>query len=112
MHYAYVDGKRVSNHLMRDCRTFLRLQEVVGLKQADAQGTIAYDAPPPLPNHGDTATQGQSNMGSQRNVGYTQSKNHIAANDPASAKVKKRAAKHIHTSKYSHNIASSHYGIP
>jgi hypothetical protein len=56
MHYAYVDGKRVSNHLMRDCRTFLRLQEVVGLKQADAQGTIAYDAPPPLPNHGETAT--------------------------------------------------------
>jgi hypothetical protein len=25
IHYAYLDGKRVSNHLMRDCRTFLRL---------------------------------------------------------------------------------------
>jgi hypothetical protein len=24
MHYVYVDGKRVSNHLMRDCRTFLK----------------------------------------------------------------------------------------
>jgi hypothetical protein len=25
MHYAYVDGKRGSNHLMRDWRTFLKL---------------------------------------------------------------------------------------
>jgi hypothetical protein len=24
IHYAYLDGKRISNHLMRDCRTFLR----------------------------------------------------------------------------------------
>jgi hypothetical protein len=26
IHYAYLDGKRVSNHQMKDCRTFLRLQ--------------------------------------------------------------------------------------
>jgi hypothetical protein len=25
IHYTYLDGKRVSNHLMKDCRTFLRL---------------------------------------------------------------------------------------
>jgi uncharacterized protein YPO0396 len=25
IHYAYLDGKRVSNHQMKDCRTFLRL---------------------------------------------------------------------------------------
>jgi hypothetical protein len=25
IHYVYLDGKRVSNHLMRDCRTFLKL---------------------------------------------------------------------------------------
>jgi hypothetical protein len=24
IHYAYLDGKRVSNHQMKDCRTFLR----------------------------------------------------------------------------------------
>jgi hypothetical protein len=24
IHYAYLDGKRISNHLMRDCRMFLR----------------------------------------------------------------------------------------
>jgi hypothetical protein len=32
-----------------------------------------------LPNHGETATQGQFNTGSQSNGGYAQSKNHIAA---------------------------------
>jgi hypothetical protein len=71
MHYTYVDGKRVSNHLMRDCRTLLRLQEAIGLKQANAQGPRAYDAPPPppLPNHNETTTQGQYHMGSQINGG-------------------------------------------
>jgi hypothetical protein len=29
IHYAYLDGKRVSKHLMRDCRTFLRLQDAM-----------------------------------------------------------------------------------
>jgi hypothetical protein len=28
IHYAYLDGKRVSNHQMKDCRTFLRLQNL------------------------------------------------------------------------------------
>jgi hypothetical protein len=34
MHYTYVDRKRVSRHAMKDCRTFLKLQEAVGFKQA------------------------------------------------------------------------------
>jgi hypothetical protein len=81
MHYAYVDGKRVSKHLMRNCRTFVKLHKAIGLKQADVQRPIAYGAPPPppLPNHGEAATQGQFNMGSQSNGGYTQSKGRIAA---------------------------------
>jgi hypothetical protein len=33
IHYAYLDGKRVSNHLMRDCRTFVKLQEAMELNQ-------------------------------------------------------------------------------
>jgi hypothetical protein len=37
MHYAYIDGKRVSWHAMKDCRTFLKLQEAVGHKQAEAR---------------------------------------------------------------------------
>jgi hypothetical protein len=58
MHYTYVDGKRVLNHLMRDCRSFFKLREAIGLNQVDAQGPIAYDTPPPppLPNHGEAAT--------------------------------------------------------
>jgi hypothetical protein len=31
IHYAYLNGKRVSNHLMRDCRTFVKLQEAMEL---------------------------------------------------------------------------------
>jgi hypothetical protein len=37
MHYTYIDGKRVSNHAMKDCRTFIKLQEAVGSKQAKAR---------------------------------------------------------------------------
>jgi hypothetical protein len=40
IHYAYLDGKRVSNHLMRDCRTFLRLQDAMELSQGARQGSI------------------------------------------------------------------------
>jgi hypothetical protein len=38
IHYAYLDGKRVSNHQMKDCRTFLRLQSAVDPKQGTRQG--------------------------------------------------------------------------
>jgi hypothetical protein len=33
IHYAYLDGKRVSNHQMMDCRTFLRLQNSMDSSQ-------------------------------------------------------------------------------
>jgi hypothetical protein len=33
INYAYLDGKRVSNHLMRNCRTFLRLQDAMESSQ-------------------------------------------------------------------------------
>jgi hypothetical protein len=48
MHYGYVDGKKVSNHLMRDCRTTFRLQEAMGFKKANEPLQIAHGAPPPL----------------------------------------------------------------
>jgi hypothetical protein len=38
IHYTYVDGKRVSNHQMKDCRTFLRLQGAMKLNQETHQG--------------------------------------------------------------------------
>jgi hypothetical protein len=38
IHYAYLNGKRVSNHQMKDCRTFLRLQSAMGSNQGGWQG--------------------------------------------------------------------------
>jgi hypothetical protein len=38
IHYAYLDGKRVSNHQMKDCRTFLRLQSALDPNQEARQG--------------------------------------------------------------------------
>jgi hypothetical protein len=38
IHYAYLDGKRVSNHQMKDCRTFLRLQSALDLNQGTRHG--------------------------------------------------------------------------
>jgi hypothetical protein len=37
IYYAFIDGKRVSRHAMKDFRTFLKLQEVAGNKQAEAR---------------------------------------------------------------------------
>jgi hypothetical protein len=38
IHYVYLDGKRVSNHQMKDCRTFLRLQSALDPNQGARQG--------------------------------------------------------------------------
>jgi hypothetical protein len=38
IHYAYLDGKRVSNHQMKDCRTFLKLQSALDPNQGARQG--------------------------------------------------------------------------
>jgi hypothetical protein len=38
IHYAYLDGKRVSNHQMKDYRTFLRLQNAMDSSQGARQG--------------------------------------------------------------------------
>jgi hypothetical protein len=38
IHYAYLDGKRVSNHQIKDCRTFLRLQSALDPNQGACQG--------------------------------------------------------------------------
>jgi hypothetical protein len=38
IHYAYLDGKRVSNHQMKDCRTLLRLQSAMDSNQGAHQG--------------------------------------------------------------------------
>jgi hypothetical protein len=38
IHYAYLNRKKVSNHQMKDCRTFLRLQSAMGPTQEERQG--------------------------------------------------------------------------
>jgi hypothetical protein len=38
IHYAYLDRKRVSNHQMKDCRTFLRLQGAMVSNQGGWHG--------------------------------------------------------------------------
>jgi hypothetical protein len=38
IHYAYLDRKRVSNHQMKDCRTFLRLQNAMDSRQGAQHG--------------------------------------------------------------------------
>jgi hypothetical protein len=43
IHYAYLDGKRVSNHLMRDCRMFLRLEDAMELSQGAQRGNMTDD---------------------------------------------------------------------
>jgi hypothetical protein len=68
IHYAYLDGKRVSNHLMRDCKMFLKLQEAMELSQGAKLGCTTYDRT--------TTEQGYQ---IQSGTGYPQSKVYISA---------------------------------
>jgi hypothetical protein len=83
MHYTYVNRKRVSRHAMKDCRTFLKLQEAVGLKQAKAknQGYKGNQNNTPSTNQqqigGSSQGQGQPNKSNENNGGYIPSKGHI-----------------------------------
>jgi hypothetical protein len=68
IHYAYLDGKRVSNHLMRDCRTFLRLQDAMELSRGAQRGNITKSSI--------TTDQGYL---VQSDAGHPQSKVYISA---------------------------------
>jgi hypothetical protein len=81
--HSYFDseGRRQSNHLMKECRTFLRLQGAFGVLHNDAAkqgftgapGTVAINAPPlppAVPHNPVLAIQsGPSNNGNQQD-GY------------------------------------------
>jgi hypothetical protein len=49
IHYTYLDGKRVSNQLIRDCRMFMKLQEAIEFSQVEKLGSTTYGASPPPP---------------------------------------------------------------
>jgi hypothetical protein len=85
VHYAFIDGKRVCRHAMKDCKTFLKLQEVAGNKQVGARRED-YDgntsnAPPANQQATNEAAQGQSqaNQGNGNDGGCIPSKGHIIA---------------------------------
>jgi hypothetical protein len=64
MLYAFINGKRVSRHTMKDCRTFLKLQEAVVRKQVEARrqgydGSTS-DAPPANQEATKGVAQGQN----------------------------------------------------
>jgi hypothetical protein len=102
---------------MKDCKTFLKLQEVAGNKQAKArrQGYEGNTKNAPLANQQATngATQGQSqpNQGNNNDGGYIPSKGHIIAMIQPVPKSHKEEKKHLSTSQFSNNIASSDYKI-
>jgi hypothetical protein len=92
IHYAYLDRKRVFNHQMKDCRTFLRLQSALDPNQGAHQG-------------GKSTRQGYINTVSSKTSGI---KSIYICNDPTGAKIQERIEEHIQTSKYSNIITTSH----
>jgi hypothetical protein len=61
---------------MRDCRTFMKLQEAMEFIQAKKPGSTTYGAPPPPSYNKGIVNQGYPR---QSNQGYPQSKIYIAA---------------------------------
>jgi hypothetical protein len=84
IHSAFVDGKRVSRHAMKDCTTFLKLQEAALNKQAEAkrQGYEGNTSSAPANQQGNNRVpqnQDQPNQGHDDDGGYVPSKGHITA---------------------------------
>jgi hypothetical protein len=85
MHYTYIDGKRVSRQAMKGYRTFLKLQEAVGFKQAEAKSqgyggaannTTSANQQPTI---GAPQGQGQPDKSNENDGGYIPSKGDLAA---------------------------------
>jgi hypothetical protein len=80
---AFVDGKRVSRHAMKDCTIFLKLQEAALNKQNEAkrQGYEGNNKPPTSQQGNNRAPQGQDqpSHGRDDDRGYVPSKEHITA---------------------------------
>jgi hypothetical protein len=83
IHFAFVDGKRVSRHAMKDCKTFLKLQEAAGNKQAEARRQCYEGNTNNIPpsnqqaNNGVAQGQNQPSQGNENEGGYIPSKGHI-----------------------------------
>jgi hypothetical protein len=83
IHSAFVDGKRVSRHAMKDCKIFLKLRQVAVNKQAEAkrQGYEGNTNNAPTTtqqaNNGASQGQNQPSQGNDNDGGYIPSKGHI-----------------------------------
>jgi hypothetical protein len=108
MHYIIgPDGKRQSNHLMKDGRTFLNLQGAFGVKQAKAHnrgctgtpGAVAHNTtPPPLfLAIGTPLTQVQKATNNNSTDGYITSKGAVNMIQPVpkSRKVHKSITRQV-----------------
>jgi hypothetical protein len=103
IHSAFVDGKRVSRHTMKDCTTFLKLQEASLNKQAEAkrQGYEGNTSNAPANQQGNNGVpqgQDQPNQGHDNDGGYVPSKGHITAMIqpvPKSNKEEKRITRQV-----------------
>jgi hypothetical protein len=95
IHYAYLDGKRVSNQQMKDCRTFLRLQNAMDLSQGTRQG-------------GKGMSQGYQ---MQRLAKQLESKVYISAMIQPVPKSKKRKEEHIKIGQPGNIITASYYRV-
>jgi hypothetical protein len=81
---AFVDGKRVSRHAMKDCTTFLKLQKAALNKQAEAkkqgyEGNTNNAPASQQGNNGVNQGQDQPNQGHDNDGGYVPFKGHIIA---------------------------------
>jgi hypothetical protein len=79
-----IRGRRVSRHAMKDCITFLKLQEAALNKQAKAkcQGYEGNTSNMPTTQQGNSGApknQDQPNQGRDDDDGYVRSKGHITA---------------------------------
>jgi hypothetical protein len=117
IHSTFVDGKRVSRHAMKDCKTFLKLQEATVNKQAEAkrQGYEGNTNNAPTmtqqANNGALQGQNQPSQGNDNDGGYIPSKGHITTMIQPVPKSNKRGNEYNLTSEPSSNIASSNHRI-
>jgi hypothetical protein len=99
IHYVFVDGKQVSRHAMKDCTTFLKLQEAAMSKQVEAkrQGYKGNTNNAPTNqqgNNGASQSQDQPNQGHDNDGGYVSSKGHITTMIQPVPKSNKEEKKH------------------
>jgi hypothetical protein len=113
---AFVDGKRVSRHAMKDCTMFLKLQEAALNKKAEAkrqgyEGNTSNAPANQQGNNGVPQNQDQPSQGCDDDGGYVPSKGHITAMIQPVPKLNKEEKSINSASQPSSNLTSSNNRI-